>query len=152
MSNSIIGDYDPAVFDGKDRVVAFKADPICRVRLRSGHIMNEGKIIRANPQLAKYIKHMKRWYAGFCGEVTIDFMIPEKGRPEIASASFYVPGRNGKDGRFWVAWSKELEYICFNLGLERANPVAEGRIKREQIEAMAGPVILMSQTKYYLKD
>ena len=102
MSNSIIGDYDPSVFDGKDRVVAFRADPVCRVRLRSGHILNEDKILKANPQLVKYVKQMKRVYAGFCGEVTIDFILPEKKRPEVASASFFIPGTNGKDNRFWV--------------------------------------------------
>ena len=157
MKTTLIQDFDQSIINGKDRVVVFKANPVCRVRYRAGHINNEEKILKANPVLNKYIKRIKRKFAGFMGEVTIDFLMidTEDGKsaePQVANISFYIPAYDGKESKFWIAWSTELEYLCWDLGIEKSVPVAEGRMRQSDLEKIDAPVILMHQTKYYLMD
>ncbi len=157
MKTALIQDFDQSIVSGKDRMVVFKANPVCRVRYRAGHINNEEKILKANPILTKYIKRIKRKFAGFMGEVTVDLLMSEDANgkalePQVASISFYIPAFDGKESKFWIAWSTELEYLCWDLGLEKSTPVAEGRIKMADLEKISEPVILMHQTKYYLMD
>jgi hypothetical protein len=152
MSKSTLNDYDPSIANGKDRIILFSGDhPICRVRLRSGHVINEEKILKANPELAKPIKKIRKRFLGFMGEVTVDFILSGK-FPEVASISFYIPGTNGREPKFWIAWSKELEHLCWDMDLRRSGTIAEGRIQASDISSMDRSVIVMHQGRYYFKE
>lgn len=151
MSRSSLNDYDPSIANGKDRIILFSGEnPLCRVRLRSGHVINEDNILKANPELKKPIKAMRKRFLGFLGEVSVDFILSGK-IPEVASISFYIPAADGKESRFWIAWNKELEHLCWDMGLKRSDVIAEGRIQAKDISSMDKSVIVMHQGRYYFK-
>jgi hypothetical protein len=151
MSRSTLNDYDPSIANGKDRIVLFSGEnPLCRVRLRSGHVHNEESILKSNPELKRAIKSMRKRFLGFMGEVSVDFILSGKS-PEVASISFYIPAADGKDSKFWIAWTKELEHLCWDMGLKRSDVIAEGRIVAKELSTLTKPVIVMHQGRYYFK-